>query len=119
MKHHNKQRKFGRKTNVRLALMRSLARSLVKYESITTTEAKAKSLRPFIEQLVTKAAGEDAVATRRLVSSRLGGEPILTKKLVEEIAPIYKERPGGYTRITKLPVRRSDAAPMAQIEFVK
>lgn len=118
MKHHNKQRTFGRKSNVRLALMRSLARSLVKYEKIVTTEAKAKELRPFIESLVTKAAGE-GVATRRLVSSRLGGEPILTKKLVDDIAPIYKDRPGGYTRITKLPVRRSDAAPMAQIEFVK
>jgi pyruvate/2-oxoglutarate/acetoin dehydrogenase E1 component len=64
--------------------MRSLARSLVKYEKIITTEAKAKSLRPFIESLVTKAAG-DNVTTRRLISSRLGGEADLTKKLVDEM----------------------------------
>jgi ribosomal protein L17 len=118
MNHHSKQRTLGRKSNQRLALLRSLARSLVKYEKITTTEAKAKELRPFIEKLITNARTE-GVAARRLISSRLGGEPSLTKKLVDEIAPQYKDRPGGYTRITKLPIRKSDAAKMAQIELVK
>lgn len=101
--------------------MRSLARSLVKHEKIITTEAKAKELRPFVEELVTTARKVDSneVATRRLVSSRLGGEVSLTKKLVDVIAPQYAERPGGYTRITKLPIRTSDASKMAQIEFVK
>ena len=118
MKHHQKHRKLGRETNQRRALLRSLARSLLRDEKIVTTEAKAKELRPFVEELVTK-AGKGDLAARRLVDSRLGGDPVLSKKLLEEIAPQYKDRPGGYTRITKLPLRAGDAAKMAQIEFVK
>jgi len=118
MKHHKRQRKLGRERNQRAALIRSLARSLVRDEAITTTEAKAKELRPYIEEVVTKAR-EDSLASRRLVIKRLGGDADLAKKLIEDIAPQYKERPGGYTRITKLPVRVKDAAKMAQISFVK
>ena len=118
MKHHQKHRKLGRETNQRRALLRSLARSLFIHESIVTTEAKAKELRPFAEELVTRAR-TDTVANRRLLKTRLGGDETVVKKLVEEIAPKYAKRPGGYTRITKLPVRVSDAAKMAQIEFVK
>lgn len=97
--------------------MRSLACSLIKYEKIVTTEAKAKELRPYIEKLVTKAM-TDTLATKRLLISRLNSQ-IATKKLMSAIAPEFKERKGGYTRIIKLPIRKSDAAPMAQIEFVK
>ncbi|MCI0619862.1 50S ribosomal protein L17 [Candidatus Wolfebacteria bacterium] len=117
MRHHNHNRKFGRVRKQRTALLEGLARSLVLHGRIQTTEAKAKELRPFVEKLVTKAKS-DSVATRRLVSARLGGAPKATKKLVETIAPQYAKRPGGYTRITKLPVRKSDASPMAVIEFV-
>lgn len=117
MKHQKKGRTLGRKRNQKTALLKSLASSLVKNEKITTTEAKAKELRPFVEKLVTRAKN-DTVASRRIIDSRLGSVS-LTKKLVEEIAPQYKKRDGGYTRIVKLPPRLSDSAKMAVIEFVK
>lgn len=117
MRHHDKNRKFGRVRSQRRALMRGLAVSLIRDERITTTEAKAKSLRPFIEELVTKARKGD-LSARRLVDRRLGQAPVATKKLVDEIAPKYNDRPGGYTRITKLEPRKGDASKMAVIEFV-
>jgi large subunit ribosomal protein L17 len=117
MRHHNANRTLGRVRSQRTALLQGLARSLVLYGRIETTEAKAKELRPFVEQLITKAKS-DTVATRRLVSTRLGGAPKATKQLIETVAPKYKERPGGYTRITKLPVRKGDASARAVIEFV-
>ena len=116
MKHHNANRKFGREANGRRALLRSLAYALVRDGKITTTEARAKELRPFIEKLVTKAA-EGTLASRRLVTSRIASDD-MAKKLVDEIAGNYKERAGGYTRIVKLPARAGDASPMATIEFV-
>lgn len=118
MKHHDSKRKFGREKNQYNALMRSLARSLVRDEAIITTEAKAKELRPYVEELVTKAMKGD-LSARRFISSKLGNDVDMAKKLVENIAPQYKERKGGYTRITKLPIRIKDAAKMAQIAFVK
>jgi len=83
---------------------------------IRTTEAKAKELRPFIERLVTKAK-PGTLAARRLVIASLG-TVFRAKKLVDVIAPKYATRPGGYTRIVKLPPRRSDGARMAIIEFI-
>ena len=98
--------------------MRSLARSLILHGRITTTEAKAKELRPYVEKLVTKAKS-GSQSDVRLISSRLGTEdPSASKKLVGTLAPKYKSRSGGYTRITKLPPRKADAAAMAVIEFV-
>jgi large subunit ribosomal protein L17 len=117
MKHHNANRKFGRRASVRNALIKSLALSLIKHGRIETTEAKAKELRPFVESLVTKAK-VDTVASRRLVASRLINQEAETRKMFAEIAPKYKERLGGYTRILKLGQRVSDGAPMALIEFV-
>ena len=116
MRHHSNIKKFGREKNVRNALMRSMARNLIRDEMITTTLSKAKALRPYVEKLVTKAR-VGTVASRRLVFSRIGvGSE--SKKLVDDIAPKYKTRSGGYTRITKLPRRKLDAAAMAVIEFV-
>ena len=116
MRHHSTIKKFGREKNVRNALMRSLARNLIRDEKITTTLAKAKALRPYVEKLVTKARS-GSVASRRLVMSRIGvGDE--SKKLVDTLALKYKSRAGGYTRITKLPLRKLDAAAMAVIEFV-
>lgn len=116
MNHHSSKRKFGREAGQRDALMKSLARSLVIHGKINTTLAKAKELRPFIEKLVTKGR-TGTLASRRLISERLGdGKEV--KILMDEIAPKYKDRNGGYTRITKLPRRLADASPMAQIEFV-
>jgi|SRR5690606_19231624 large subunit ribosomal protein L17 len=117
MKHASKIKKLGRKKNVREALITSLAEALILEKKITTTEAKAKALRPFIEKLVTKAK-EDTVQNRRLIASRLKGRDEAVKILFTEIAPTHKERSGGYTRILKLPMRQSDASPMAIIEFV-
>jgi len=115
MRHHNSNRKFGREKNQRNALMRSLARSLALEGKIKTTEAKAKELRPYIEKLVTLGKKE-TLASRRLLQARVGSE--VAKKIVGELSPEYKKRAGGYTRITKVAPRKSDASPMAYIEFV-
>ncbi len=115
MNHHRKTRKFGRETNQRNALIKSLALSLVLNSKIRTTEAKAKELRPFIEKLVTKSK-TGTLAARRLVASRVGEGAV--KEMVEVIAPKYKDRKGGFTRVVKLGSRTSDASPMAMIEFV-
>ena len=117
MKHLKKGRKFGRVTNQRTALLKHLSHALILHEKIQTTEAKAKTLRPIIEKLITKGR-VDTLASRRLVLSRLGGEKEATKKLFDGIALQYKDRKGGYTRITKLPLRAGDASKQAMIEFV-
>jgi large subunit ribosomal protein L17 len=96
--------------------MCSLARNLIRNLRIKTTLAKAKELRPFVEKLTTKAK-IGTIAERRLITSRIRGAPE-TKKLFDVIAPKYKDRNGGYTRIIKLPARDLDGAPMALIEFV-
>ncbi len=116
MRHHSNTRKFGREKTQRHALMRSLARNLIRDSRIKTTTAKAKELRPYVEKLVTKAKVA-TVAGRRLVNSRLMGD-VETKKLFDEIAPKYKDRKGGYIRIVRLPKRDLDGSPMSLIEFV-
>lgn len=119
MKHHKTIRKFGRDHAGRLALLRSLALALIENEHITTTEARAKELRSFIESLITKGRVGD-LASRRLIVARLGGTEGETgaKKIIESIAPRYATRPGGYTRVLKLQRRTGDASKMAVIEFV-
>ena len=117
MRHGRKNRKFGRKANVRRGFIRSLAIAMLTYEHIKTTEARAKELRPYIEKLITKAKQGD-VASRRLIRARLGNQETLANKVVDDIAPRFSDRNGGYTRITKMPHRKGDASPMAIIEFV-
>jgi len=117
MRHHSNIRKFGREKNQRQALMRSLARNLIKSARITTTAAKAKELRPFVEKLVTKAKS-DTMASRRLLASRLGSESSM-KKLMGLSAKHFKNRAGGYTRIIHLGDRKLDGSPMSLIEFVQ
>jgi len=116
MKHHDKKRTLGRKTDERKALLRSLACSLIRDGKIKTTEAKAKELRPFIEKLVTHAK-TNTLAKKRFVISRLQNET-QAKRLFSEVAPKYVKRNGGYTRIIKLPIRKSDSSKIAIIEFV-
>lgn len=118
MLHHNKKRKLGRPRDQRNALLKSLAMSLIEKEKITTTEAKAKELRPFIERLITKAK-ENTLSSRRLILSRLSNHGKTASKLISNIAPRYEKRNGGYTRVLKLSARRKgDASKMAIIEFV-
>ncbi len=95
--------------------MKSLAYALTLEEKIKTTEAKAKELRPFMEKLVTLGKKETP-ASRRLLESRVGKQA--AKKIATDLAPRYKGRAGGYTRITKMVRRASDGAPQAVIEFV-
>jgi large subunit ribosomal protein L17 len=117
MRHHSKGRAFNRPTNQRAALMRSLARSLILHESITTTEAKAKELRPFIEKLISHGRA-DTVANRRLVSSRLGNDDEAVKKVFASLSPRYATRPGGYTRIVKRAPSITTGRDNAYIAFV-
>ena len=116
MRHHSNVRKFGREKTQRHALMRSLARNLIRDTRIETTLAKAKEIRPYVEKLVTQAK-TNSVASRRLLSTRLQGAPEV-KKLVDSIAPKYMDREGGYLRIIRMPKRDLDASPMALVEFV-
>ncbi len=117
MKHHTKQKKLGRVKNQRKALLCSLTEALVEHGQIKTTEAKAKALRPFVEKLITKSA-EDDQKTRRLITKRLNGRKKTAAKMIEDIAPRFVDRSGGYTRIVKLPPRKSDGAKEAIIQFV-
>ncbi len=115
MLHGNKIKQLGRERNQRNALVKSLAVSLIRDEKITTTEVKAKVLKSFVEKLVTKGKPGTLAATR-LVASYVG--PVAASKIVKSISPKYKDRMGGYTRVTKVNTRLSDGARMAQIEFV-
>ncbi|OGD67739.1 50S ribosomal protein L17 [Candidatus Campbellbacteria bacterium RIFCSPLOWO2_02_35_12] len=117
MRHHNKNKKFGRVKKQRTALLRSISRSFILHGKIKTTEAKAKTLRSFVEKLISKSK-TGTLASRRIVSSRLGGDKPATVKLFDTLAPKYKERKGGYTRITKIKTRTGDAGGEVIIEFV-
>ncbi len=118
MRHHDKNRKLGRVKRVRVALLRSLARSLVLQEGITTTTAKAKALRPFVERLIT-ASKRNTVASRRSVLASLGDTQDAVKKLHDTIAPRFASRAGGYTRIIRLGRVGKRAIESARIELVK
>lgn len=117
MRHHNTKRKFGRNKNQKKALINSLALNLIVREKMKTTLAKAKELRPFMEKLVTKAK-KDNLSNRRLIIAKLFNREKEVAKLFKVIAPRYLDRKGGYIRITKMGVRKSDSAEMAIIEFV-
>jgi large subunit ribosomal protein L17 len=115
MRKLKKRRKFSRKSDQRKALLRGLADSLILEGKIKTTEAKAKEVSVFIEKQISRAKKGD-LAARRFLSRFFS--PKATKKLVEEIAPKYKARPGGYTKIIKLGPRKSNGAKMAIIELM-
>jgi len=115
MKKLQKGRKFNRERDQRRALLKTLAVSLLLKEKITTTEAKAKELSPFVQRKITRAKKGDLSARRYLLT--LFPERIV-KKLVEDLGVRYKDRDGGYTRVIKLGQRKSDSAKMAIIELV-
>ena len=117
MSQRAKPRKFNRPANQRRALLKSQARSLIIHERISTTEAKAKELRPFAEKLITLARRGDLHARRQ--AARCVKEVHVLQKLFTEIGPKFAARPGGYTRILKIGHRPGDGADQARIELVE
>ncbi|HHT42952.1 MAG TPA: 50S ribosomal protein L17 [Firmicutes bacterium] len=109
-------RKLGRTSGHRRALLRNQVTSLVLHGRIETTEAKAKSIKPLADKMVTLGKRGDLAARRQAAAFLL--DPAAVRKLFDDVAPRYAERNGGYTRIIKTGVRRGDAAPMAIVEWV-
>jgi large subunit ribosomal protein L17 len=116
MRKLNKGRKLSLKIGPRKMLLRVLVNNFLLHEKIKTTEAKAKELRSIVEKMITRAKNS-TLANRRLLAREL--TPELTKKIVDDIAPKYESRQGGYTRIIKLGPRNSDGAKMVIFELVK
>ncbi len=116
MRHNKSVNHLGRKSGHRKALMSNMANSLILHKRITTTVAKAKALRGYIEPLVTKSK-DDTTHNRRVVFSYLKNKEAVTE-LFRTIAPKVADRPGGYTRVLHVGFRQGDAAEMALIEFV-
>ncbi|MBT3634047.1 MAG: 50S ribosomal protein L17 [Candidatus Marinimicrobia bacterium] len=119
MRHQKRGRKLNRTMSHRKALMMNLSIALITHKQIKTTDAKAKELRGYVERLVTYAK-KGGVHGFRLIQKKLPGKTgkIATNVLIHELAPAYKERSGGYTRIIKLNNRKNDNAPVSLIEFV-
>lgn len=117
MRHLKSGRKLNHHSSHRIALARNQATELLRHGRITTTEAKAKNLRPYVEKLITTARGGDLHA-RRLINREIHDVEI-QRKLMNEIAPRYAERPGGYTRIYRLQRRRGDGVREALIELIE
>ena len=116
MRHRKSGRKLNRNSPQRNSLKKNLAISIIEHESVSTTLAKAKEIRGFLEPLVTLAKN-NTVANQRLVYSKLRSKEAVAK-LFDELGPRYKDRPGGYLRVIKSGFRNGDKAPSAQIEFV-
>lgn len=116
MKHAIKGRKLNRTSSHRKAMLQNLALSLIKHQRIRTTLPKAKELRPYIEKIITSAK-QKTVHNQRVIAKSIKDRSLL-KSLFNEIAPVFKNRNGGYTRILKYGYRTGDKAPMAIIEFV-
>ena len=116
MRHRVAGRKLQRTASHRTAMFRNMAAALIKHEQITTTLAKAKELRPYVEKLITLAK-KGGLSNRRLAHARLLDDTQLVK-LFDVLAPRYAERAGGYTRVIKAGLRASDAASIAIIALV-
>lgn len=116
MRHRVAGRHLGRDTAHRRALYRNLVTDLLRYERITTTQAKAKEIRPMAEKIITLGRRGDLHARRQAL--RFVYDPGVVKKVFDEIGPRMRERPGGYLRITALEARKGDGASMATIELV-
>ena len=116
MRHHRSGKKLGRDSAHRKALYANLTGSLIEHGRIKTTEAKAKAVKPFAEQMITLGKRGD-LAARRKALSELRSQDVVAQ-LFSEVAPRFAERPGGYTRIVKLGQRQGDAAEMVYLELV-
>ena len=116
MRHRNKGRILGRKTASRKSLLANLAQSVILYEKVRTTEAKAKEVRSLVERLITTGK-KPTLASRRQLMSKLPTDNAV-KKVLEVLGPRYEKRAGGFTRITRIGPRQGDAAKMVAIELV-
>lgn len=116
MRHRIAGRKLSRPTGHRMLMLRNMVTDLIRYESLGTTEAKAREVRRMAEKVITHGR-RGTLHDRRLVASLLSDRTVV-KKLFDEIGPRYEDRHGGYTRISKLGFRKGDAAPTAIIELV-
>ena len=116
MKHRKKGRGLGLPTDRRRALVRNLMRSLILHESITTTEARAQAVQRHVESLVT-VARKDTLHSRRMALSTLPDQGAVNV-LIHDIAPRYVDRAGGYTRVTRVGLRKGDGASLARLEFI-
>jgi large subunit ribosomal protein L17 len=116
MRHHKSGRKLGRDAAHRKALYANLSSALIEHGRIKTTEAKAKEVRPIVEEMITLGKRGDVAAHRQAVSFLRSKE--IAHILFSEVAPRFADRPGGYTRIVKIGPRQGDAAPMAYLELV-
>ena len=116
MRHHRSGRKLGRDASHRKALYANLAGALIEHGRIKTTEAKAKAVKPFAEQMITLGKRGDLSARRKALAELRS--PDVVSHLFAESAPRFAERPGGYTRIIKLGQRQGDAAEMVYLELV-
>ena len=117
MAHRIDGRKLGRKHGPRMSLYRNLIVSVLRYEQVKTTEARAKEVRGQVERVITLAKDGSLPARRKIVAD-LPDEPLVIDKLFNEIAPKYEDRTSGFTRIVRLGQRPGDAAPIVQIELV-
>lgn len=115
MRHLNQGRKLNRTSAHRKALFKNLVLALIHHERIQTTDAKAKEMRRFADRMVTLGKQGDLAAHRRAFAFLQSHEAV--RKLFDEIAPRFKDRNGGYTRVIKFGVRRGDAAPLSVVEF--
>ncbi len=119
MRHQKKKGRLNRNISHRKAMLKNMAVSLFQYQRIETTLAKAKALRIYVEPIITMAKKEpESIAARRRVFQKLCDKDTV-KRLFDEIAPLYKETPGGYTRILKLSIRKGDGSRKAIIELTK
>ena len=116
MRHQRAGRKLGRDAAHRRALYSNLAGALIEHGRIKTTEAKAKEVRPIVEQMITLGKRGDVAAHRQAVAYLRSKS--VAHKLFTDVAPRFADRPGGYTRVVKLAPRQGDAAPMAYLELV-
>jgi large subunit ribosomal protein L17 len=116
MRHRKKGKILDRKKGPREAMLKNLASSILIYEKVKTTRAKAKAVKPQVEKLITVAKTGDLAARRKLIKDL--PQPMAIKKAMEVLGARYKDRKGGYTRIVKIGRRQGDGAEMAQIELV-
>ncbi|MEI8361499.1 MAG: 50S ribosomal protein L17 [bacterium] len=116
MRHRNKNKKLDREKAPREMMLRNLASSIIIYEKVKTTEAKAKVVRSLVEKMITTAKVNNLAAQRKLIATL--PQPLAVKKSIEVLGPRYLTRVGGYTRIVKLGSRKGDGADIVQIELV-